>query len=251
MSGEFYVGTSGWNYAAWAGGFYAGVPRSRWLAHYARRFNAVEINASFYREVRAETYRRWIAQTPAGFRFAVKAHRYLTHVKRLDFDEASLARQREGAAALGERLAAVLWQLPRSLRRDDSRLEGFLARLALWPHARHAVEFRHRSWFVPEVAERLAARGVAICQSDAADWPLWDAVSSDLVYLRLHGHRATYRSRYGAAEIAAWAAKAARWWREGRAILAFFDNTDAGGAPADAAVLVAALARRLRGARAG
>jgi uncharacterized protein YecE (DUF72 family) len=249
MSGRLYVGTSGWNYPGWVAGLYAGVPRARWLAHYAARFNAVEVNASFYREVRADTWRRWASETPEGFRFAVKAHRYLTHMRRLDFDNASLARQRDATAALGGRLAAVLWQLPPSLARDDARLERFLAQLARWPQARHAVEFRHRSWFAPAVADALAARRVAICQSDAADWPLWDAASCDLVYLRLHGHRVTYRSRYGVAGLRAWAARAARWWREGRTVLAFFDNTDAGAAPGDAAALVAALARILRGPR--
>jgi uncharacterized protein YecE (DUF72 family) len=242
VSGRLYVGTSGWNYAAWATGFYRGVPRRAWLVHYARRFGAVEVNASFYHEIRPATYAAWRDETPEGFRFCVKAHRYLTHVKRLAFPPESLERQRRNLRALGSKLSVVLWQLPSSLSREGRRLEDFLAALGRWGEARHAVEFRHASWFRSDVAELLASHRVANCLSDAADWPMWDAVTTDLAYVRLHGHTRTYASRYAPRALDAWAARIAAWLGEGRTVHVYFDNTNAGAAPQDALALAARLA---------
>lgn len=172
----FFVGTCGWSYPEWADDFYAGVPRRDWLAHYAERFNAVEVDASFYHSLRRVTYAGWRERTPAGFRFVVKANRFLTHVRRLDFGDDSLARERDAMAGLGDKLALVLWQLPAALRADLGCLHAFLKRLAAWSGTRHALEFRHASWFSDEVAATLAAHGVAVCQSDAPDWPLWSVM---------------------------------------------------------------------------
>jgi uncharacterized protein YecE (DUF72 family) len=228
--GPVYVGTSGWQYRNWAGDFYAGAPAKAWLRRYAERFEALEVNSTFYGQVRPATLERWRLETPADFRFSLKAHRYLTHVKRLAFEPESLERQKAAARVLGEKLAAMLWQMPRSLRYDQPRLESFLALLQRWPEVRHALEFRHASWFREEVAEALAQGGHAVCLSDAADWPLWDRVTTDLVYLRLHGHEATYRSHYGDAALAAWAGRIGLWRAERRTVHVYFDNTDAGAA---------------------
>lgn len=244
MRGRLYVGTSGWNYAAWASGFYRGVPRRAWLAHYARCFGAVEVNASFYREIRPATYAAWRDQTPEGFRFCVKAHRYLTHVKRLAFPPESLQRQRHNVRPLGPKLSVVLWQLPSSLPWEARRLEHFLAAIDRWPEARHAVEFRHASWFRDDVAALLARHRVANCLSDATDWPMWEAVTADLVYVRLHGHPRTYASRYAPQALDAWAARIGAWLAEGRTVHVYFDNTDAGAAPRDALALAVRLERR-------
>lgn len=241
MSGRLYVGTSGWNYAAWATGFYQGVPRRAWLAHYARRFGAVEVNASFYHEIRPATYAAWRDETPEAFRFCVKAHRYLTHVKRLAFPPESLERQRRNLRALGSKLSVVLWQLPSSLPWEKRRLEDFLAAIDCWGEARHAVEFRHASWFRDDVAELLASHRVANCLSDAADWPMWEAATAELIYVRLHGHTRTYVSRYAPRALDAWAARIAAWLGEGRTVHVYFDNTDAGAAPQDALALAARL----------
>lgn len=229
-----FVGTSGWSYPEWADDFYAGVRRRDWLRHYTSRFNALEIDASFYHSLKRSTYEGWRAQTPEGFRFTVKANRFLTHVKRLDFEDESLALQREAAGGLGDKLAIVLWQLPAGLHCDSARLAGFAAKLAAWPETRHAVEFRHVSWFTEEVAALLGRHGIAACQSDAPDWPLWQAVTTDLVLVRLHGHTETYRSAYGEGALHAWAKQIRRWYEEGRAVHVFFDNTAAGHAPRDA-----------------
>lgn len=230
MSGRAFVGTSGWDYPDWAEGFYGDIPRQERLAFYARHFNAVEVNASFYRRQRQSTFERWRDQTPADFAFAVKGHRYLTHVKRLVEPEEPLRQSREAATGLGGKLAAMLWQMPRSLHKDMARLQRFADALAAWPEARHVMEFRHASWFDDEVAACLRARRVANCWSDAADWPLWDAVTADLVYLRLHGRIRTYASAYGEDELGGWAGWVREMQAQGRDVHVYFDNTAAGAA---------------------
>lgn len=229
MTGQAFIGTSGWNYAEWRESFYGGIPHREWLAFYARHFNAVEVNATFYHHQRKSTFEHWREQAPAGFVFAIKGHRYLTHIKRLA-DAATLPLSRDAANGLGDKLAAVLWQTPRSLRKDLARLEGFARALAAWPEARHVLEFRHASWFDDEVADCLRRHRIGNCLSDAADWPMWDAVTADLVYVRLHGHTDTYASVYSQAELAEWAARLKAWRSEGRNVHVYFDNTASGAA---------------------
>jgi uncharacterized protein YecE (DUF72 family) len=240
-AGRIYIGTSGWTYEVWRDNFYAGVPRNRWLAHYGSRFNAVEVNASFYHRLKQSTFAKWNDETPAGFRFAIKANRYLTHVERLAFPAASLREERRASAALGTKLAVVLWQLPAGWHQNLERLAGFLERLVRWPQPRHAVEFRDASWFTVQTAALLAQHGVANVQSDAADWPMWEAVTTDLVYMRLHGHESTYSSPYSERALRTWAGKVRAWSEEGHEVHIYFDNTDAGHAPRDAARLAAML----------
>jgi uncharacterized protein YecE (DUF72 family) len=237
-----YIGTSGWSYDFWKDSFYRGVPRKDWLRHAASQFTGLEINATFYHQLRKSAFENWRAATAPQFRFAMKAHRYLTHVKRLNPPRQSFDQQRRAAAGLEDKLAAVLWQVPANLGRDDNRLEHFARLLASWPETRHALEFRHPSWFHEDVARLLGQHHLAVCQSDAADWPLWDAVTTDLVYVRLHGHEMTYLSRYGTRGLRPWAAKARGWLAEGRDVHVYFDNTDAGHAPNDALALLKMLA---------
>jgi uncharacterized protein YecE (DUF72 family) len=227
---ELLIGTSGWNYGPWKDGLYAGVRRQDWLAHYATRFNAVEVNASFYRAVRPTTYAAWRAATPESFHFAIKGHRVVTHLNRLADAAESVLRQRDSASVLGGRLAAVLWQLPRSVAKNNETLKAFLATLHLWPETRHVIEFRHPSWFDRETADLLAAHEVANAISDADRWPLWDAVTSDLAYIRLHGRPHCYLSPYPAETVAEWAARIREWQAQGRAVQVYFDNTMQGAA---------------------
>jgi uncharacterized protein YecE (DUF72 family) len=232
------IGTSGWTYDGWRDLLYRDVPRARWLAHYATRFGAVEVNATFYHSLEPATFAHWHEQTPAQFRFAIKANRYLTHVSRLRFPAAALARERQASLPLADKLAVVLWQLPAGLHLDPDLLAPFLDRLSQWPEARHAIEFRHASWFTPQTADLLSAHRVAACQSDAADWPMWDGiVTTDLVYVRLHGHEATYSSAYSDRALRAWARRVHSWLAERRSVHVYFDNTDLGHAVANAAAL--------------
>lgn len=240
------IGTSGWSYKEWKGGFYAGVPQRRWLEHYAATFDTAELNATFYRGAKPAMIRHLLEATPPSFRFAAKGHRISTHMKRLADPLVHIERQRGLLAPLGERLAAVVWQLPARLTIDLERLGGFTRALAAWPEVRHGIEFRDASWFEPAVAELLSAGRIANVMSDAPAWPLWDLVTTDLVYVRLHGHDRLYRSPYSETELAGWARRCVGWLEEGRSVFVYFDNTDEGAAPADALRL-----RRLVGGEAG
>jgi uncharacterized protein YecE (DUF72 family) len=245
-----HIGTSGWNYPEWRRGFYVGVPRREWLRHCAERFTGIEVNATFYRLQQGATFERWREETPPDFRFAIKGNRYLTHNKKLAEPAPSIRLEREQAKPLGPKLAVVLWQLPASLRKDLDRLRGFATALARWPEARHAVEFRHRSWFDDEVAACLERHSIAACISDAADWPLWDVTTTDLAYVRLHGHTRTYASSYGPRALRSWASRIRRWLAEGRQVHVYFDNDRGGAAPKNACALLALAQARTRGTRA-
>ncbi len=242
MTGRAYVGTSGWNYDSWKDDFYAGIRRKDWLRFAASRFTGIEVNATFYRLQEQETFRRWGNETPADFRFAIKANRYLTHNKKLTNPLPSIRLERERAQGLGRKLAVVVWQLPRQLRKDMGRLEAFAKALKAWRRPRHTLEFRHDSWFDDQVAECLSRHRVAVCQSDAADWPMWDAVTTDLVYVRLHGHTRTYASSYSRRTLSGWADKIRRWLGEGREVHTYFDNDAEGAAPYNALELLELLA---------
>jgi uncharacterized protein YecE (DUF72 family) len=214
-----------------------GVPMSRRLAHLAGLFSAIEVNGSHYRQIARERYAAWAAETPPGFRFAVKGHRYVTHYKRLSDCGDAVRRLRDQAEGLGDKLAVVVWQLPATFQRDLGRLDDFLRVLARWPGARQAIELRHPSWFTDEVAARLRAARVASCLSDAPDFPMWPAITTDLVYVRLHGHTRKYRSRYATKTLAAWAARARGWAREGRDVHLYLDNDAEGAAIPNALAL--------------
>ena len=149
-------------YDDWRGRLYPErEPKRRWLELYAQTFDTVEVNNTFYRLARESMVRGWVQQTPSEFLFAVKASRYLTHIKRLRGIEEGIKRFYEPLSPLIEagRLGPVLWQLPENFHRDDERLEGWLA---LLPDGMHTIEFRHESWFVPEVMKRLRENGIAL-----------------------------------------------------------------------------------------
>lgn len=235
MSGKLYLGLSGWSYEAWKHGFYAGVPRKDWLRHYAGVFDAVEINSTFYGRQRDSTLIKWKDQTPPGFRFAVKANRFITHLKRLDVDEDSIVKARGQCGPLGAKASAVLWQFQANFHKDIERLKNFARMLRKrFRRLPHCLEFRHASWFDDETANLMREYGLVNVISDAADWPFWDAVTAGTAYVRLHGHSVTYHSRYSDDILGEYADKARAWLAEGRDVHVYFDNTDAGHAVEDA-----------------
>jgi uncharacterized protein YecE (DUF72 family) len=236
-----YIGTSGWSYEQWRNSFYEGTPRAKWLSFCAQRFTGIEVNATFYRLQSKETFRRWRSETPAHFRFAMKANHYLTHNKKLLDPVPAIRLERSRALGLGAKLAVVVWQLPQQMHRNLERFEHFAVALRNWPRVRHAVEFRHESWFDVEVANCLRRHRMAVCQSDAADWPLWNVVTTDLVYVRLHGREATYASAYSEQQLRSWANQIRRWLSEGSKVHVYFDNDALGHAPRDAQRLIAML----------
>jgi uncharacterized protein YecE (DUF72 family) len=238
MAGKAYIGTSGWNYKSWRNGFYGDTPQKQWLRFCAERFTALEVNGTFYRLQEKSTFQKWRDETPKHFVFAIKGHRYVTHNKKLLDVEEAVIRCRESASPLGERLAAVVWQLPAFLKKNFGRLEQFLEDLGQWKSTRHAIEFRHKSWFDNEIAECLERHKVAICMSDAPDWPMWDRVTTDLVYIRLHGHTRKYASSYSTAALEKWAMHIRHWLGEKRGVHVYFDNDAEGAAPRNALTLL-------------
>jgi len=235
------IGTSGWSYRSWKDGFYEGVPQRRWLEHCARHFTGIEVNATFYRQQQRKTLAKWRDQTPPDFAFAVKGHRFITHVRRLEDAEEPLARGREALAPLEDKLEAVLWQLPPNLEAERERLDRFARDLAAWPEPHHVVEFRHESWLTEKTRELLDDRGVGTCISDAPRWPMWEVVTGGIAYVRLHGHEKLYASRYGEEGLKPWAERVRAWRREGHDVHVYFDNDAEGAAPEDAQTLIAML----------
>lgn len=235
MSESVYIGTSGWGYDSWKDDFYQDVPRDRWLEHCVDQFNSLEINATFYRLQEEATLDKWRRATSPTFRFSIKGHRYITHNKSLKDPKEPVVRSRDNARPLQDKLGAVVWQLPEQLHRDLDRLEEFAAVLSSsWSGVDHAIEFRHRSWFDESVAACLREHNHAVCISDAADWPLWDEITADFVYLRFHGHTRTYASSYSSGLLDKWAERIRSWAGDGARVYAYFDNDSEGAAPWDA-----------------
>jgi uncharacterized protein YecE (DUF72 family) len=237
-----HVGTSGWHYADWRGRFYPpGLAPRGWLEHYSRRFETVELNNAFYRLPEATTFAGWASQTPPDFVLAVKASRYLTHVRRLSDPAPSVALFLDRCRGLGPKLGPVLLQLPPTLKINVSALDETLASFP--PGVRVTVEFRHRSWFVPEVQELLGRYGAALCWSDSRgpQTPLWR--TADWGYLRLHQGQANPQPCYGRTALESWARRLAERFGPAEDVFAYFNNDTLGCAPRDAAVLGALAGR--------
>jgi uncharacterized protein YecE (DUF72 family) len=237
-----FVGTSGWQYRDWRGVLYpAGLPVRRWLEEYAAGFATVEVNNAFYRLPAPETFAAWRERVPGDFVVAVKASRFLTHVKRLRDPEEPVRRLLTHAAGLGDRLGPVLLQLPPTLRADAGLLD---ACLACFPaHVRVAVEPRHDSWWTPEVADVLAARGAALCWADVRArpvTPLWR--TADWGYVRFHQGRARDRPRYGRRSLSTWVTRIGAAWPDDQDVYAYFNN-DPNAAAVHDAITFAGLAR--------
>jgi len=235
------IGCSGWNYADWRGTFYPPrEPQRRWLEVYAQRFDTVEVNTTFYRLPRRDAVAGWATQTPEDFTFAVKASRYLTHIKRLTDLRDAIARFYERIEPLLEagKLGPVLWQLPGNFRRDDERLHAWLDAL---PDGRHTIEFRHESWFRAPVMRALREHDVALTIGDHPERPFQTLqATASWRFVRFHyGHRGR-AGNYSATEIEEWARRIAQWRRR-QEVWAYFNNDWRGFAPANAL----ALARRL------
>lgn len=232
------IGCSGWSYKDWRGPFYPPEVKVRdQLRFYASQFDTAEINASFYRLPTQKAVAAWREAVPDGFLFAWKASRYLTHNKKLNDPEESLDLIVGRMAPLGDRFGPILFQLPPSLSLNRERLAHFLD---LLPKGRRCtIEFRHPSWYAPEVFRLLEAHDVALCVSDHHDAPSpWEATAS-FVYVRAHGPGGRYYGRYAEPELEA-LARAVRGWRKaGKAVFCYFDNDIKSAAPQDARRLIA------------
>ncbi|HWV56529.1 MAG TPA: DUF72 domain-containing protein [Longimicrobiales bacterium] len=279
---ETRIGVSGWSYDAWAGEFFPpGLPKSARLHYASRQFNSIEINGSFYSLLTPRAYRRHREVTPPGFLFSVKGSQYITHSRKLVDARVPLANfLASGVLRLEEKLGPILWQFP-AVRFDHDRLRAFLALLprdteaagrlarrhdervtgrasmkvdALRP-IRHAVEFRHESFFTDDVVEMLREHDVALVASHSGSWPYAEEVTASFVYLRLHGAPRSYASAYGRARLERWADKIRAWAsgsepadaaritsgappRQARDVFVYFDNDQFAHAPRDARLLM-------------
>jgi uncharacterized protein YecE (DUF72 family) len=249
------IGCSGWNYKTWRGHFYAPeLPPSQWLPTYASVFDTVEVNSTFYRLPEASTFAAWRAQTPANFLMAVKASRYLTHLKRLRDPHEPIARLFERAQALGPRLGPMLYQLPGNFHRDLSRLETFLAALPVSlpmgasgvrrRRLQHVMEFRHPSWYEPGTFALLERYAVSLCLHDKRGAEIAEPRIGPIVYVRFHGTSGHYYGSYDRQTIERWAARLAGYALEGRAVYAYFNN-DPNAVAAENAVQLRAAVERL------
>jgi uncharacterized protein YecE (DUF72 family) len=232
--GEVVVGTSGWRYEHWWGTFFPeDLAKQDSLAYYSERLPAVEVNRTFYSLPSIEAVSRWREAVPSGFRFAVKASRYITHMKKLKDPKEPLARLYEVVDALEDAAGPVLFQLPPRWRCDPERLASFLD--ALPDNHRTAFEFRDPSWFDGRINRLLADAGVAFCIWDLAGEQSPREVTADLVYLRLHGSGSeSYTGRYDRQTLAGWAGACHAWAESGRDVWCFFDNDQSGYAPKNA-----------------
>jgi uncharacterized protein YecE (DUF72 family) len=264
-TGVIRVGISGYNYPAWRGTFYPTRLRAKdWLRYAARVFNSIELNGTFYSLKSPDVFRRWNDEVPDDFVFAIKGSRFITHNLKLRRAEGPLANFfASGILALERKTGPFLWQLPATYRFDPERVASFLRLLprtsaqaatlarhhderlrrgALTISAgsvpyRHALEVRHESYFTAELYEILRAHDCAFVIADTANtFPYAEEVTTDFVYVRLHGSRQLYASGYTDGELDAWASRIHAWSaaRQPRDVYVYFDNDALGHAPHDA-----------------
>ena len=283
MAADVRIGISGWTYKPWRGQFYPeGLAQKKELAYAASIFRSIEINGTFYSMQRCESFAQWAEAAPDDFVFAVKGPRYLTHMLKLNNPVAPLGNFfASGPLRLGAKLGPILWQFPPNFRFNPEKLETFFRLLPrdtgqaaacgrrhdhrlkgrAWLKSdrrrpiRHAMEIRHESFRDPAFIELLRKHDIALVCADTVEWPLLMDITSDFIYVRLHGSTELYKSAYGQPAIRRWAARV-KAWRDGkpmtdghfihprqprlrpRDVFLYFDNTDKLQAPKDALALM-------------
>jgi uncharacterized protein YecE (DUF72 family) len=235
-----YIGTSGWSYEHWKGPFYPEDLASQdMLGHYAQRLRSVEINASFYRLPERATFEHWRDAVPDGFRFSVKASRYITHMKKLKDPKASVRRFFTRAGALGRALGPILFQLPPRWSLDERRLADFLDQLPV--QYRYSFEFRDSTWLNDRSFALLRQHNAALCIYDLAGFLSPLEITADFVDVRLHGPKTAYGGSYETRALARWAKRISTWSRTGHTVYCYFDNDERGYAADNALRLQAML----------
>lgn len=231
---SIHIGTSGWQHENWADDFYpAGLPKGDWLSHYTNTFATVEVNNTFYQSPDPDTLETWQRQSPDGFTFAIKANQYITHFKKLKDPAEPMETLYRALQPLGDALGPILFQCPPNWRQNLDRLHNFLE--VLDDDHRHAFEFRDPTWLNEGTTQALAAHDAAFCIYDYGDRKTLHTVTTDWVYVRLHGADEAYRGRYSDEALTNWAAAIADWRAEGRDVYVYFNNTAGQGhAPHDA-----------------
>jgi len=241
-SARIHVGTSGWHYKHWIDDFYPHrFPTAKMLPWYAREFQTVEINNSFYRLPESRTFEEWAKIVPSGFLFAVKASRFLTHMKRLKDPADSIQLFFSRANHLGEHLGPVLFQLPPKWHADVGRLRDFLTLVP--PNHKYAIEFRDDSWYTETVCDLLRRHNVALCLHDWHALPWSHALTADFTYIRFHGTSGKYAGTYPEPLLQQWANQIGKWTTDLSAVFVYFNNDVGGHAIRNARTLLGLLHR--------
>ncbi|WP_346317965.1 DUF72 domain-containing protein [Chitinophaga sp. YIM B06452] len=225
--GKVHIGTSGWVYRHWKGTFYPeDLKQADWFAYFSERFHTVEINNSFYRLPEIKTFNTWRKIAPEGFVYAVKASRFLTHMKKLIVDRRSIDKFFNRALHLEEKLGPVLFQLPPNFSVNAERLETFLQ--ALPEGLCYTFEFRDETWYEKEVYQLLKAHNAAFCIYELQYHSSPLEVTADFIYIRLHGPGKKYQGSYPDATLRKWATFCKKWKKKGKDVYVYFDNDQEG-----------------------
>ncbi|HIE33949.1 MAG TPA: DUF72 domain-containing protein [Candidatus Altiarchaeales archaeon] len=221
-----FIGTSGWCYNHWVGRFYPeNLYSYRWLEYYMKKFDTVELNASFYRLPREKTFENWRKRTPENFLFSVKMNRFVTHVKRLLESKNELKNFFSRVSKLEEKCGPILIQLPPSLEFEMSRTEKFLRELEKnYRNYKFTIECRNETWFNKGVYDLFKEYSIALCISDTPNYPYVEKITADFVYVRLHGHEVLYASNYSEEQLQDWASKIRKWNNKDLDVYVYFDN---------------------------
>ncbi len=216
-----YVGTSGWQYGHWKNIFYpANLTYSEWLSFYSKHFSTVEVNVIFYRKVRPSTFQKWYSEVTETFLFSVKMSRQITHFKKLKIEQSILDSFIESVSILKDKLGVILIQLPPSLKFDEVLLKDFTSMLD--KKYKYAIEVRNKTFIDDKFFDILKSEKIAFCIADSAGrYPYYEAITSDFVYIRLHGSKKLYVSEYTEEELFEWANKIKKW---NMPTFVYFDN---------------------------
>ncbi len=222
---RIFIGTSGWNYNHWRKHFYPEkLPVRSWLEYYTENFDTVEINNSFYQLPKENAIKNWMETTPGNFTFAVKASRYITHMKKLKEPEDAFSKFFDRIKMLGKKLGPALFQLPPRWHADPDRLAAFMKLIP--KKLRVAFEFRDDTWWKDNILDILKKHNAAFCiyELDGVNSPV--EITADFIYLRMHGPKGSYEGSYDDSELAEWADKIKKWSRKGLDVYCYFDNDE-------------------------
>lgn len=222
---NLFIGTSGYNYKDWKERFYpTDIPQKKWLSYYAKYFNTVEINATFYRQFPNTVFGKWHDETPANFSFSIKGSRFITHIKRLNDISKPLKIFFDSAFSLKEKLSIVLWQFPASFKNNEENLRRLTKFLSFPPKKiRQTFEFRHNSWFTEKIYNLLNKKNAGFVNNDTNAFPTKKVITGDFVYIRFHGPSYLYSSSYSNSELKDWAKKIKKYSKK-YDVYCYFNN---------------------------
>ena len=233
---KLFIGTSGWAYGHWMGLFYPkNLPPKDKLKYYSQYFKTVEINYSFYHLPQPSVYQKWYQETPLGFIFAVKVSRFITHIKRLKGVKFACKSFFENSLCLKQKLGPILFQFPASFKANEKnieRLENFLKLISVnqrldQPKSavlRFALEFRHKSWCDEKNYKLLKKYNIAWVIADSPSYPKAEVVTADFIYIRMHGSKALFSSKYTNKELKDLSQKIKKWLKKGLDVYVYFNN---------------------------